>query len=87
MTGRLDQHVFRLEVAVGDPHRVEVVEGADDLGQVKTDDGLRENVIVLFITEDVEVTAWAVRYCPGEEVVGVEGSEEGGEERVGVRAG
>jgi hypothetical protein len=83
VTGVLDEDVLGLEVAVGDAHAVEVVESADDLGQVETNNGGGENAVVLTVPEDVEVAAGTVWDGPGEEVRRIGGAEEGREERMG----
>jgi len=60
VAGLLDEDVFGFEVAVGDVHGVEVVEGAEDLGEVEADDGGGEHVVRLAVAEVVEVAAGAV---------------------------
>ena len=45
---------------------MEVVEGAEDLGNVEADDGGGEDVVGLAVAEDVEVAAGAVRDGPAQ---------------------
>jgi len=64
VAGLLDEDVFGFEVAVCDVHGVEVVEGAEDLGEVEAGDGGGEYVVCLAVAEVVEVAAGAVGDCP-----------------------
>ena len=64
MSGLLDEDVFGFEVAVGDVHGMEVLESAEDLGDIEADDGGGEDVISLAVAEGVEVAAGAVRDGP-----------------------
>lgn len=64
VSGLLDEDVFGFEVAVGDVHGMEVLESAEDLGDIEADDGGGEDVISLAVAEGVEVAAGAVRDGP-----------------------
>lgn len=72
MAGLLDKDILRLQIAVGDAEAMEVLESADDLGQIESNDGWGEDAISLAVTEDVEVAAGTVRDGPSEELIGVE---------------
>ncbi|KAJ1399865.1 hypothetical protein SESBI_29987 [Sesbania bispinosa] len=70
-------------VSVSDAHGMKVVESAENLSKVETDDRRGENAVVLAVTKDVEVTTGAVREGPSEKLLGLECAENGREERVG----
>jgi hypothetical protein len=76
VTGVLDEDVLGLKVTVGDAHAVEVVESANNLGQVEMNNGGGEYAVVFTVAEDVEIAARAVWDGPGEEVQRVRGAED-----------
>lgn len=82
MTGALNKDVFGFEISVNDAQGMQVVESAEDLGEVKTDNGRGENAVVLMVTEDVEVRAGAVRDSPGEKIGGFEMTQKMRKKRV-----
>lgn len=49
VAGMLNEDVLWLEVAVGDAHGMEVVEGAEDFSEVEANDGRGENAVVLTV--------------------------------------
>lgn len=60
----LNENVFRFEVAIDDTHGMEVVERAEDLSHVESNDSGGKHVVGLAVPVNVEITAGTVRYCP-----------------------
>ena len=87
MTRLLNQYILRLQISVDDAQGMEVVERTDYLGQIEPDDGGRENPVHLTVTQDVKVAARTVGKGPAQKFVGLEGTDNVGEEGVGFREG
>lgn len=79
MAGILNQNVFRLEVPVHDSQGMEVLQSAEDLGEVKSDHSGGENPFVLTVTEVIEVGTRAIRNPPGEKFGSLELAQDAGE--------
>lgn len=66
---------------------MKMVKRTDDLGQIEPNDCRRENTVQLTVTQDVKIAAGTVRNGPAQKLMGFEGTNNAGEERVGFREG